>query len=93
MARTRRWEDLSPRQQHAARKIAEELRQEGWAVSAVRVGEHFGAAMLWRDGAMETAAFARITGAVPAPAWDPDIWLRIAQGSSPGEQPGQASGA
>ena len=91
MARTRRWEELSPRQQHAARKIAEALRQEGWAVSAVRVGEHFGAAMLWRDGTMETAAFARITGAVPAPAWDPGIWLRIAQGSYPGEEPGQAS--
>ena len=91
MARTHRWEDLSPRQQYAARKIAGRLRQEGWAVSPVRVGEHFGAAMLWRDGSMETAAFARITGAVPAPAWDPDIWLRIAQGSSTGEQPGQAS--
>jgi hypothetical protein len=93
MARARRWEDLSPRQQYTARKIAEELRGEGWAVSPVRVGEHFGAAMLWRHGAMETAAFARITGAAPAPAWDPDIWLRIAEGPSPGEQPGEASEA
>ena len=93
MARTRRWGELSPRQQYVARKVAEELRQEGWAVSAVRVGEHFGAAMAWRGGAMETAAFARIVGAAPAPAWDPDIWLRIAQGSSPGEQPGRAGDA
>lgn len=90
MARIRRWEDLSPRQRYVARKVAEELRQEGWAVSPARVGEHFGAAMAWRDGALETEAFARITGAVAAPAWDPDIWLRIAQGSSPGEQPDQA---
>ncbi len=88
MARTRRWGELSPRQQYAARKIAEELRQEGWAVSPARVGEHFGAAMLWRDRRLETAAFARIIGAEAAPAWDPDIWVRIARGASPDGQPG-----
>ena len=93
MARTRRWEELSQPQQYAARQIAEDLRQEGWAVSPVKVGEHYGAAMLWRDGTMATATFARITGAARAPAWDPDIWVRIARGSSPGEQPGQAGEA
>ncbi|MCL2580995.1 MAG: hypothetical protein FWE35_00890 [Streptosporangiales bacterium] len=65
-----RWNELTAKQQHAARKLTEDLLKEGWMASTITVGEHFRAAQLWSHGGMDTETFARIVQAARAPYWD-----------------------
>ena len=64
--RTYKWDQLTARQQQAARGIRDELAgQHGIGASVSQVAKHFDQAMAWKRGELSLDEFTRIVGGVP----------------------------
>jgi hypothetical protein len=63
---TYKWNQLTARQQQAARGIRDELAgQHGIGASVSQVAKHFDQAMAWKRGELSLEEFTRIVGGVP----------------------------